>query len=110
VNQIHNLEMMDYFPPSWIWDTRGTTLILAKRYGEAISAFQKVPIENYFTHALLAVAFAWAGQPENARYEIALAREGNPDLTVASFDNLPHADEAHVNHIREGLQMAGLPD
>jgi adenylate cyclase len=100
----------DPFPPSWIWETRGTTLILAKRYGEAISAFQKVPIENYFTHALLAAAFAWAGQPENARYEIALAREGNPDLTVASFDNLPYADEAHLNHIREGLQMAGLPD
>jgi adenylate cyclase len=99
----------DPFPPSWIWETRGTALIVGKRYEEAISAFQKVPIENFFTHLLLAAAYAWAGQLGNARREIALAREGNPDVTVALF-KAPFADDAHLDHIKEGLRMAGLPE
>jgi adenylate cyclase len=99
----------DPFPPSWMWECRGTTLILAKRYEEAISAFQKAPIENYFTHLLLASAYAWAGQLGNANREIALAREQNPDVTVTSF-TAPYADDAHLDHIKEGFRMAGLPE
>jgi TolB-like protein/Tfp pilus assembly protein PilF len=96
----------DPFPPSWMWEIRGTVLLLAKRYEEAITAFQKAPIENFFTHALLASAYALAGQKENARHELALARALHPDLRV--FAALPYADEAHRNHILDGLRMAGL--
>ncbi|HEX6119151.1 MAG TPA: adenylate/guanylate cyclase domain-containing protein [Dongiaceae bacterium] len=100
----------DPFPPSWTWEVRGITLILAKRYEEAISALQKVPIEDDTTHALLAAAYAWAGQFGKARREIALAREGNPDLTIAFFRDSPYADETHLDHILGGLRMAGLPE
>jgi adenylate cyclase len=96
----------DPFPPSWIWETRGTVLLLARRYEEAITAFQKAPIENYFTHALLAATYAWAGQNENARHELALARALHPDL--GSFATLPYADEAHRKYILDGLRMAEL--
>jgi tetratricopeptide (TPR) repeat protein len=98
----------DPFPPSWMWAIRGTVLLLAKRYEEAITAFQKAPIENFFTHALLASAYAWAGQNENARHELALARAGKPDLAVSFFATAPYADEAHRKHIMDGLRMAGL--
>jgi adenylate cyclase len=98
----------DPFPPSWIWEVRGTALILAKRYEETISAFQKVPIENSFTHALLAAAYAWSGQLGNARHEMALAREGKPDGHVGLF-NSPYALDAHRDHIQEGFRMAGTP-
>ncbi len=105
-----NLAMeRDPFPPSRIWECRGTTLILAKRFEEAISAFQKVLIENFFTHLLPAAAYAWAGQLGNARRETALAREAKPDATVARFI-APYADAVHLDHIREGLRMARLPE
>lgn len=99
----------DPFPPSWIWECRGSTLLLAERYEEAISAFQTVPIEDSNTHALLAAAYAWAGQLENARREMALARDGNPDVVAALF-NSPYADDAHRDHIQEGLRIAGMPN
>jgi adenylate cyclase len=98
----------DPFPPSWIWEIRGTVLLFSKRYEEAITAFQKAPIENFFTHALLASAYAWAGQNENARHEVALARAGKPDLAVSFFATAPYADEAHRKHIMDGLRIAGL--
>ena len=98
----------DPFPPSWIWEIRGTVLLQSKRYEDAVSAFQKAPIENFFTHALLAVAYAWAGQKENARHQLALARQGKPDLDVSFFAVSPYADAVHRKHLLDGLRMAGL--
>ena len=100
----------DPFPPSWMWEVRGCVFFDTKRYEEAINAFQKAPIENFFTHALLAAAYAWAGQMENARREGALALAGKPDLTVSFFAQCPYSDEAHSKHIMDGLRMAGLPE
>jgi adenylate cyclase len=99
----------DPFPPSWIWEIRGTTLLLLQRHDEAISAFQKTPIENFFTHALLASAYAWAGQVDQARGEATLARDANPNLTVSGFA-MPYAEEAHERYILDGLRMAGIPE
>jgi adenylate cyclase len=99
----------DPFPPSWLWETRGTVLLLSKRYDEAITAFQKAPIVNFFTHALLAAAYGWAGQIENARHELKLAREGRGDSFLFSLvTQLPYAEKAYNKHIEEGLRMAGL--
>jgi adenylate cyclase len=100
----------DPFPPSWMWEVRGTVLLQSKRYEEAISVFHKAPIENFFTRALLAATYAWAGQIENASRELALAREGKPDLTVSYFALFPYADEAHRKHLQDGLRKAGLPE
>ena len=100
----------DPFPPSWMWEARGTTLLQCKRYEEAIAAFQKAPIENFFTHALLAATYAWAGQMEDARRALTLACEGKTELTVSFFEQMPWADEAHRKHILDGLRKAGLPE
>jgi hypothetical protein len=90
---------------------RGTVLLLSKRYDEAIIAYQKAPIENFFTHALLAATYAWAGQIENARHELNLARKDKADLSLFSlFAEAPFAEEAHLKHVQDGLHMAGLPE
>ena len=98
------------FPPTWIWEIRGTVLLQSKRYEEAISALQNMPIEHYFTHALLAAALAWAGHIENARREVALALALKPDLTVSVYGLYPWMYETHRKHILDGLRMAGLPE
>ncbi|MGH6907728.1 MAG: BTAD domain-containing putative transcriptional regulator, partial [Aestuariivirga sp.] len=99
----------DPFPPNWMWEIRGTVLLLSKRHEEAIGAFHKAPIENFFTHALLAAAYAWAGQMENARRELFLARQGREDTLFSLMAGLPCSDDDHRNHILDGLRMAGLP-
>src|SRR5262245_50083907 len=99
----------DPFPPSWTWELLGTALLQSKRYDEAIAAFQKAPIENFLTHALLTATYAWAGQTENASRELAKAREANPDLAISLFEQFPWADKIHRQHIQDGLRKAGLP-
>ena len=99
----------DPFPPSWNWETRGTTLLCMKRYEEAILAFQKAPTENYFTHCLMASTYAWAGQMENARREVTLALELNPGQTATHFTG-PFLDHSHEKHIQDGLRLAGMPE
>jgi TolB-like protein len=99
----------DPFPPAWMWEIRGTALLQSKRYEEAISAFQRAPIppQNFFTHALLAAAFAWAGEMDNARRELALTHQSNPEFSIERF-RLPFAEEEHRNLIIDGLRMAAL--
>ncbi len=103
-------QQRDPFPPAWIWEVRGTTLLLLKRYDEAISAFQKAPIENFFTHGLLAAAFARAGQMEQARHELALARLGKADITNSFFEFRPYAREEHRQFLQDGLRLAASGD
>jgi TolB-like protein/DNA-binding SARP family transcriptional activator/Flp pilus assembly protein TadD len=98
------------FPPSWMWEIRGTVLLQSKRYEEAISALHKMHIVNYFTHALLAAAYAFAGQAENAGREVALALAGKPNLTASHLGRFPWVDEAHREHILDGFRLAGLPE
>jgi len=101
----------DSFPPSWIWETRGTVLLQMKRYDEAIVAFQKAPIENFHTHLLMASAYGWAGQIENARHHLDLARQNKDDSSLfALLAKSPYADEAHNKHLQDGLRLAALSE
>ncbi len=97
----------DPFPPTWMWEVRGSVLLLTHRYEEAIVAFQKAPIENFFTHACLAATYAWAGQMENARSELALARRGREDKLFAIMAHFPNPRR---DHLLEGLRRAGLTE
>ncbi len=100
----------DPFPPAWIWEIRAMVLLQSKRYEEAIAAFNNasIPRENFFTHALLAAAYALAGQMENARHEITLTLEAKPDFSAAQFVT-PYEHEIYRQHIIDGLLAAGSP-
>lgn len=100
----------DPFPPAWIWEIHAMVLLQSKRYEEAIAAFNKasIPRENFFTHALLAATYAWAGQMENARHEITLTLEAKPDFSAAQFVT-PYEHEIYRQHIIDGLLAAGSP-
>jgi TolB-like protein len=97
----------DPFPPAWMWEVRGSVLLLTHCYEEAIIAFQKAPIENFFTHACLAAAYAWAGHTESARFELALARQGREETLYAIMAHFPNPRR---DHILEGLRKAGLTE
>ena len=100
----------DPFPPTWFWEIRGTTLLLMKRYDEAIAAFHKAPIENFFTHGLLAAAYARAGRMEDARQELALARQGKADITDSFFELGPYAQEEDGRFLQDSLRLAASGD
>jgi adenylate cyclase len=99
----------DPFPPTWVWEVRGCVLYDLKRYEEAIGAFLKGGEYLYWMQALLAAAYAQAGQLENARRELARLRRIKPDVTLDTFATLAiHDDPNRVEHFLDGLRKAGM--
>ena len=95
----------DPFPPTWVWEIRGFVFYQLKRYEEAIAAYLKGGENPYWMLALLAAAYAQAGQFENARRELVRLREIKPDVTLDTFSELAITC---TEHLLDGLRKAGL--
>ena len=83
---------------------------LLKRYDDAIEAVNRMQ-EPRFDHLLyLAASYARIERPQEAQLVIATVLAEQPVLTVESFlETLPLQREADRDHLRAGLQEAGLP-
>jgi adenylate cyclase len=83
---------------------------LLKRYDDAIEAVNRMQ-EPRFDHLLyLAASYAQIERPQEAQLVIATVLAEQPVLTVESFlETLPLQREADRDHLRAGLQEAGLP-
>jgi TolB-like protein len=101
----------DPYPPTWIWEVRGSVLYQLKRYDEAINAYLKVGAEHYWMPGLLASAYAQSGQLSNAQAEIATLLKRKPGVTVKTFRELAiFVDHKLADHFLDGLRKAGLPE
>jgi TolB-like protein len=101
----------DPYPPAWVWEVRGTVLYDLRRYDEAIAAYLKVGEEPYWMPALLAAAYAQAGQLENARRQLAQLQSIRPDVTLDTFATLAiYEDRRLTDHFLDGLRKAGMSD
>ena len=101
----------DPYPPTWVWEVRGGVLYQLKRYDEAIAAYLKVGSGPYWMPALLAAAYAQAGQLDNARRELATLLKIKPDATLGTFAALAISDDPRrIDHFLDGLRKAGLPE
>jgi hypothetical protein len=80
-----------------------------KRYDEAIAAFLKVGTNPFWMPALLAAAYAQAGQLDNARRELANLFKIKPDATLDTFLALAiFEDRSRIDHFLDGLRKAGM--
>ena len=99
----------DPYPPTWVWEVRGGVLYHLKRYDEAIAAYLKVGTNPFWMPALLAAAYAQAGQLDNARRELANLFKIKPDATLDTFLALAiFEDRSRIDHFLDGLRKAGM--
>jgi Flp pilus assembly protein TadD len=101
----------DPYPPTWVWEVRGSVLYDLRRYDEAIAAYLKVGTNPFWMPALLAAAYAQAGQLDNARRELANLFKIKPDVTIDTFLALALAiseDRSRIDHFLDGLRKAGM--
>lgn len=95
-------------------DTRahmlGRAFFGLKQYAEAISAFIRVPGEQYAIHAFMAAANAYLGQAGKAADNMAEVLRLKPDFNCAGFSgNLFYEHDEDQEHLLNGLCKAGLP-
>jgi adenylate cyclase len=99
----------DPYPPTWVWEVRGGVLYHLNRYDEAVAALLKVGTNPYWIPALLAAAYAQAGQLDNARREVANLLKIKTDATLDMFFALSiHDDPSQADHFLDGLRKAGM--
>jgi TolB-like protein/DNA-binding SARP family transcriptional activator/Tfp pilus assembly protein PilF len=91
-------------------DYLGLALFAARRYAEAIQAFQVEREPKFYDHVWQAACHAHLGDLEQARRHGARALELAPEFTVERFARMePIRDPADLEHWTSGLRLAGLP-
>lgn len=89
----------------------GNTAYTARNYEEAIAALKKVKRHVRKSRAYLAASYAQLGRLEEARVEANETLKLDPDATVERLSSLmPFRNPTDLDHFREGLRKAGLPE
>ncbi len=82
----------------------------ARRYEEAIAAAQSIEYHVFNSRLGLAASYAHAGRLEEARMEAAKIMKLRPDFSISTVSKRVWLSQAGVEHAREGLRKAGLPE
>jgi adenylate cyclase len=104
------MRLNPYHPPRF-WSHLGRAYFVARRYGDAVDAVQRVAAADAFHLASVGACFAMLGDEAQARASTAEVIQRKPDFSV-SRDYLPTLHYKHERdfvHHRDALLKAGLP-
>jgi len=89
----------------------GRALYALRNYAEAAEAYQQIMQMRWAHHADLAACHAQLGQQDQARLHAAEVLRLNPGFSsLAYLGNLSYQRAEDRDHVREGLDKAGLPE
>jgi TolB-like protein/Tfp pilus assembly protein PilF len=101
----------DPFPPTFYWEFRGVALFVARRHAEAVEAFSQVAQRPWWCECYLIACYAYLGMLEEARRQAAEVLRLKPDFSVTDVERTePFQNPADIQHLENGLRIAGLPD
>ena len=104
-------EIDPYFNPPWYSFCIGVTHMVLRRYRDAITAFEQVPVRSYQASAFMAGCHARLAETGQAAALAGECLNLRPKLRIGAFmAKEPFKSPAHAAHIAESLQMAGLPE
>ena len=100
-----------YFDPPWYWRQAGQTYFILRRFEDALSMFQHIPVRTFRIAAYVAACHAQLGNDAGAQ---AAAREClalQPGFTVRRHMlKEPYKHPADAGFLAESLRLAGLPE
>ena len=99
------------YHPARFWSHLARAFFVARRYGEAAEAVQRIAAPDHFHLALLAGCFVQMGNEAAAGEQVREVLKRKPDFGVER-DYLPtlhYKRESDLAHHRESLLKAGLP-
>ncbi|WP_259782538.1 adenylate/guanylate cyclase domain-containing protein [Aestuariispira ectoiniformans] len=92
--------------PERFWSHLGKAHFAARQYDQAIDAFMHLSSMDSLQHAFAAASFGWLGDSRAAAH-FTQAAQVDPEFTVDAFlDAMHYANEADLQHLREGLTKA----
>jgi TolB-like protein len=100
-----------HFNPSWWWRMVGNAHFIARRYDEAIAAYNRSENVPVWAAAYIAASHALCGRVESAQRCAAEVLRREPEFSIKRFvAKEPFKFEHDRKHLSEGLREAGLPE
>jgi len=100
------------FHPPRFWNHLGRAHFVARKYVEAVEAFERIGSPDAFHHAFLAACHAQLGEPAAAGIHVkeVLSRIPAFSWSATLAPVLYYKRDSDVAHHREAVTKAGLPD
>jgi TolB-like protein/Tfp pilus assembly protein PilF len=109
IDRIREAMRLNPYHPEWYWSDLGMILYAARRYADAAEAFCRRLQPGPWLLSRLAACYAQLGLHEEAAAATAEARRQQPDSSLARL-RLHRWSRVEVEHIKDGLRKAGLPE
>lgn len=99
------------FHPPRFWSHLGRAWFVARRYADAIEAFQQITSPDQFHHAFLAACYAQLGDSQLASHHARCVLALNPEFTWRGtlMPTLHYKHSRDLEHHQESVLKAGLP-
>jgi len=89
----------------------GRALLAQQRYEEALQAYREIVAPRYAHHADMAACHAFLGNKDEAGREAAAALRLKESFSIQRYAvNLSYREEKDLEHHRQGMRLAGLPE
>src|SRR6266568_3107147 len=110
IEWIEKAMRLNPYHPERFWNHLGRAYFVARRYGEAITAFSRITAPDHLHHAFLAACHAESGDDAAARRHVAAVLKREPGFGVERYMNTLHYKRPEDReHHRNALLKAGVP-
>ncbi len=111
IEWIRRAMRLNPYHPERFWSHLGRAQDTARAYADAIQSFSKVTAPDHTHHAFLAASSAQIGNRVAASAHSREVLQREPAFTIENYlATLHYKQPADVEHLREGLVKAGLPN
>jgi adenylate cyclase len=111
IEWIRRAMRLNPYHPERFWSHLGRAQYTARIYADAIASYSKLTAPDHSHHAFLAASSAQLGNHVAAAAHAHEILQCQPAFTIGSFlQTLHYRQSSDAEHVREGLQKAGLPN
>ncbi len=97
--------------PPWYWENQGLAHFGKRNYSGALSALSRLQQNTFYDQLYVSSAYALNGNPRRAAHHMDIALTNNHRLRVSNVSRyFPYRQAEDLQHLLDGLKMAGLPD
>jgi DNA-binding SARP family transcriptional activator/TolB-like protein/Flp pilus assembly protein TadD len=97
------------YHPEWYWSDLAMIFYMARRYEDALEAYQRRASRGYWVLSRIAACYAQLGRMDEARAATAEILRLKPDFSIRELGRAGWT-KVDFERVREGMRKAGLPE
>lgn len=110
IDRMREAMRLNPYHPEWYWVSLGNIFYFAHRYEDALEAYKHRTDPGYWLMARLAACYAQLGRMEEAGVAAAQVIRLKPGFAISKERGAWWSEERDIEHIKDGMRKAGLPE